>query len=148
MAPPFFQPPRLEILEFVFILLASYPLTRSLTKSIKFFYVSFPPMPILLVPLQDPNLNPYYYYMPVQLLYLGPFLPPFNWPCVPLLDRVSFKHIFDHVIHLQRVCLVFTCVVRAGDMFPNRKVMKLNIFGKDCLCFFGKFTLLLSISII
>lgn len=86
MVPPFFQPPRLELLELVFILLASQPLTQSLTKFIQCFYVSFPSKPISLVPLQDLNSNSYYF-MPVQLQYSYNWtLFPSNWPCVPPLD--------------------------------------------------------------
>lgn len=109
MVPPFFQPPRLEILELAFILLASYPLTQSLTKGIQFFYVSFPSKPILLVPLQDFNSNSYYF-MPVQLQY------SWNWTffsiqlalCVTT-RLIFFKYYFDPVVCLQWLCPVFLC---------------------------------------
>lgn len=125
MVPPFFQPPRLEILELVFILLASYPLAQSLTKFIQRFYVSFPSKPISLVPRQDLNSNSYYF-MPVQLQYSC------NWtlfsnqlaPCATT-RLIFFKYYFDHVIHLQCLCLVFICCASCWSV-QQQKVCVIN----------------------
>lgn len=113
IAPPFFQPARLEILELVFILLVSYSLAQSLTKFIQFVDVSFLSKSTLLVPLQGFNSNSSYFTL-VQLwcLIIGPF-PHLSCPWVTT-RLIVFKHHFDHVSHLWCLPCVYLCCTAAG----------------------------------
>lgn len=80
VVPPFFQPPRLEILDLVFIRLACYPLTLSLNKSVHIwfyiFYIFFPSTHILLIWLQKLNADTFCFMPECSSLIIRLFLYP------------------------------------------------------------------------